>query len=68
MAAYNLDDPLGLRKPEKDNIEKEEVAELSAQGIDQMLEAMELVNLKTDKESMGAKVSPGISSHFAHPR
>lgn len=40
----------------------EEAAEvhLAATGIDQMLEALELVNARTDKEALGAKVgSPG---------
>lgn len=49
---FTNNDPLGLRR--SDN--PEPVAELSATGIDGMLEALELVNQKTDKETMGAKV------------
>jgi hypothetical protein len=52
VAAYSLSDPLGLRKADGD----EGVKELSATGIEDMLEALELVNQKTDKDAMGAKV------------
>jgi hypothetical protein len=57
--AANLDftnnDPLGLRRSDG----AEPTPELSATGIDGMLEALELVNQKTDKETMGAKVGQG---------
>ena len=49
-----MSDPLGLRKPKGG--EDEEVAELSATGLEAMMEAMEVVNAKTDKQSMGTKV------------
>ena len=49
-----MSDPLGLRKPK--GAEDEEVAELSATGLEAMMEAMEVVNAKTDKQSMGTKV------------
>lgn len=37
--------------------EPEKITELSATGIDEMLEALEIVNQKTDKGALGAKVS-----------
>jgi len=53
---FSTDDPLGLRKAKGPNGEDEPVVELSATGIDGMLEALELVNQKTDKDTVGAKV------------
>jgi hypothetical protein len=52
IAGYTTNDPLGLRR----GADEEEVVELSATGIDGMLEALELVNQKTDKQTMGTKV------------
>ncbi|WOO82071.1 Coiled-coil domain-containing protein [Vanrija pseudolonga] len=51
-AAFKTDDPLGLRHDEE-----RAVPELSAVGIDQMLEALELANAKTDADAVGAKAS-----------
>ena len=56
LAGYALDDPMGLRKAKGADGEVEEVDELSATGLDGMLEAMEVVNQRTDREAMGAKV------------
>lgn len=56
MAMFNLDDPLNLRKARGEEGGDPE-GELSATGLDQMLEAMELINQKTDNEALGAKVS-----------
>lgn len=54
VAAYSILDPLGLRRSDDP---EQQVSELSATGVEQMLEAMELVQQKTDNEAMGAKVS-----------
>lgn len=54
MASFSTNDPLGLRGS---GLDGEEVTELSAQGIEGMLEALEIVNQRTDKEALGAKVS-----------
>lgn len=54
-SSFSVNDPLGLRK--EPGAEDQPVAELSATGVEDMLEAMELVNQKTDKDAMGAKVS-----------
>jgi hypothetical protein len=40
----------------KDTPEEAAEVHLAATGIDQMLEALELVNARTDKEALGAKV------------
>lgn len=45
-----------MRKAKGPDGEPEEVKELSAKGIDEMLEALELVNQKTDKATVGSKV------------
>ncbi|WWC92365.1 uncharacterized protein L201_007322 [Kwoniella dendrophila CBS 6074] len=63
IAGYGLNDPLGHRKAKNEFGELEETPELSAQGIDEMLEAMELVNQKTDKASLGAKAAISIDAH-----
>ncbi|KAK4689252.1 hypothetical protein P7C73_g854, partial [Tremellales sp. Uapishka_1] len=55
FAAFNLDDPLGVRKLRGEDGEPVKVEEFSATGLDNMLEAMELVNAKTDKDALGAK-------------
>lgn len=47
-----------MRKAKGPDGEPEEVKELSAKGIDEMLEALELVNQKTDKATVGSKVKP----------
>ncbi|ORY31248.1 hypothetical protein BCR39DRAFT_527112 [Naematelia encephala] len=54
IAAYSVADPLGLRKS-KDAEGDEPTPELSATGLEQMLEALEVVNAKTDKQTLGAK-------------
>lgn len=46
-----------MRKAKGPDGEPEEVKELSAKGIDEMLEALELVNQKTDKATVGSKVN-----------
>ena len=70
---FQGDDPLGLRSRKNDDAAPS--LELSATGIEDMLEALEVVNQKTDKESMGAKaglieqhpeVSDGIFSYGEH--
>lgn len=58
VASFSTNDPLGLRGSGLDG--EDAVPELSAQGIEGMLEAMEIVNQKTDKEALGAKVSCGV--------
>ncbi|WWD20765.1 hypothetical protein CI109_105242 [Kwoniella shandongensis] len=63
VAGYGLNDPLGLRKAKGADGEDEEVVELSAKGIDEMLEAMEIVNQKTDKAALGAKAGLVIDAH-----
>jgi hypothetical protein len=54
-SSFSINDPLGLRKDP--GAEDQPVAEVSATGVEDMLEALELVNQKTDKDAMGAKVS-----------
>ncbi|KAL1412652.1 hypothetical protein Q8F55_000399 [Vanrija albida] len=49
-AAFKTDDPLGLRRDDE-----RAVPELSAVGVDEMLEALELANAKTDADAVGAK-------------
>lgn len=56
VAGFSVNDPLNLRKPKGPDGEPEQVKELSAKGIDEMLEALELVNQKTDKATVGSKV------------
>ena len=58
IAAYGLNDPLGLRAVKGEDGEPEPITEFSANEIEGMLEAMELVNQKTNKDAMGAKVLP----------
>jgi hypothetical protein len=53
IAGFTTLDPLGLRKG---GLEQDEITELSATGVEGMLEALEVVNQKTDKQAMGAKV------------
>jgi len=53
IASFNLDDPLNLRSGRDEAVP---VEELSATGIEGMLEALEVANQRTDKQSMGAKV------------
>lgn len=54
---FSTDDPLGLRKLKGPDGQDVKIDELSADGLDQMLEALEIVNQKTDKDALGAKVS-----------
>ncbi|KAK8850586.1 hypothetical protein IAR55_004505 [Kwoniella newhampshirensis] len=63
VAGYGLNDPLGLRKAKGPDGEDEEVVELSAKGIDEMLEALEIVNQKTDKAALGAKAGLVVDAH-----
>ena len=56
IAGYSVNDPLGLRQGRGLDGEIEQVQELSAVGLDDMLEALEIVNAKTDRETLGAKV------------
>lgn len=58
-----MDDPMGLRKAKGADGEVEEVDELSATGLDGMLEAMEVVNQRTDREAMGAKAGLLVEKH-----
>ena len=55
--SFSTGDPLGLGRAKGADGQDEPVTELSATGIDGMLEALELVNQKTDKDTIGAKVS-----------
>lgn len=48
---------IGKKDKGKGGDGKEEPVTIAATGLDQMLDAMELVNARTDKEGMGAKVS-----------
>jgi hypothetical protein len=48
-----VEDPLNLRSGRD---EDKPVEELSATGIEGMLEALEVANQKTDKQTLGAKV------------
>ncbi|OWZ66325.1 hypothetical protein AYX14_05999 [Cryptococcus neoformans] len=63
VAGYSVNDPLNLRKAKGPDGEPEEVKELSAKGIDEMLEALELVNQKTDKATVGSKAEIMIDPH-----
>lgn len=56
MSGFGLDDPMGLRKVKGADGEVEEVGELSAVGLEGMLEALEVANARTDRETLGAKV------------
>lgn len=57
VSAFRTDDPQGLRRdPDR------EVQSLTAVGVDEMLEALEIVNEKTDKSSQGTKAA-GIDTH-----
>lgn len=53
IANFSIDDPLNLRSGRD---EATPIDELSATGIEDMLEALEVANQKTDKQAMGAKV------------
>lgn len=55
--SFSTNDPLGLRKGVGEDGEEVKVTELSAMGVEDMLEALEVVNQKTDKDTLGAKVS-----------
>ncbi|WVQ95574.1 hypothetical protein IAU59_002671 [Kwoniella sp. CBS 9459] len=63
IAGFGLNDPTGIRRAKGADGEPEEITELSAKGIDEMLEAMEIVNQKTDKAAMGAKAAISIDAH-----
>ncbi|WRT70754.1 uncharacterized protein IL334_007753 [Kwoniella shivajii] len=63
VAGYGLSDPSGHRRAKDEFGELEETVELSAKGIDEMLEAMELVNQRTDKATLGAKAAISIDAH-----
>ncbi|WVR08651.1 hypothetical protein IAU60_005709 [Kwoniella sp. DSM 27419] len=63
VAGYGLNDPMGHRKAKDEFGQLEMPAEYSAKGIDEMLEAMELVNAKTDKAAMGSKAAISIDAH-----
>jgi hypothetical protein len=54
---FSTGDSLGLGRAKGADGEDVPITELSATGIDGMLEALELVNQKTDKDTIGAKVS-----------
>jgi hypothetical protein len=56
IASFTTNDPLGLRGSGLGNDPGEDVPELSARGVEDMLEALELVNQRTDKDALGAKV------------
>lgn len=60
IAAFRTDDSAGLRRDPDRKID-----ELSAVGIEGMLEAMEIVNTKTDNQALGAKVSNAVRSAAA---
>lgn len=55
IANFSVNDPLNLRTGRDEDTP---IEELSATGIDAMMEALEVANQKTDKQAMGAKVSP----------
>ncbi|KGB77498.1 hypothetical protein I307_03360 [Cryptococcus deuterogattii 99/473] len=63
VAGFSVNDPLNLRKAKGPDGEPEEVKELSAKGIDEMLEALELVNQKTDKATVGSKAEIMVDAH-----
>lgn len=54
IANFSVNDPLNLRSGRDEDTP---IEELSATGIDAMMEALEVANQKTDKQAMGAKVS-----------
>ena len=56
-SSFSTGDDLGVRKTKGADGEPEKVTELSATGIEGMIEALELVNQRTDKDAVGAKVS-----------
>jgi hypothetical protein len=62
VAMFNLDDPLNLRRNRDADGGGDGPDELSATGLEQMIEAMELINQKTDNESLGAKVGCVITT------
>lgn len=61
-AVFRTDDPMGVRRDEDRKVD-----ELSAVGIEGMLEALEVVNAKTSDEAMGSKVS-GPAEERTDPR
>ncbi|KAK1923244.1 hypothetical protein DB88DRAFT_341722 [Papiliotrema laurentii] len=54
-SSFSTHDPLGLRTAKGADGEPEKVPELTATGIEEMLEVMDLINEKTTKEAVGAK-------------
>jgi beta-glucosidase-like glycosyl hydrolase len=52
------------KKSGKNTPEETPEVHLAATGIDSMLEALELVNARTDKEALGAKVSSAYLSRY----
>lgn len=56
IASFTTNDPLGLRGSGLGDDPGEAAPELSARGVEEMLEALEVVNQRTDKQAMGAKV------------
>lgn len=57
MSAFRTDDPAGLRRDGERDVQS-----LTAVGVDEMLEALEIVNEKTDKSAQGTKAA-GIDTH-----
>jgi hypothetical protein len=53
ISNFSIDDPLNLRSGRD---EDKPVEEFGATGVEGMLEALEVVNQRTDKQAMGAKV------------
>ena len=53
ISNFSIDDPLNLRSGRDENMP---IEEFGATGVEGMLEALEVVNQKTDKQAMGAKV------------
>lgn len=54
IANFSINDPMNLRSGRDEDTP---IEELSATGIDAMMEALEVANQKTDKQALGAKVS-----------
>lgn len=63
VSRYTIDDPMNLRRAKGADGQPEEIVELSARGLDEMLEALEVVNQKTDKAALGAKAAISIDAH-----
>lgn len=64
LGGISLDDE---KKSGKNTPEEAAEVHLAATGIDSMLEALELVNARTDKEALGAKVSTRTLFPFSLP-